>query len=166
MLPTLEEYVEIDEATVAISGRIDARLGNAIVEFKVDLDSDLGQAEQQLKKYITAIWTDQGPEQSSYLIASDGINCHVYIPELNENDDISRENINLRQVNVIALDSGDPDDVFTKLDRYLLFSEDLTPTAENIVMDFGPTSPICREGLELLEEEWEDDSRISEETPS
>lgn len=34
MLPYLEEHVQIKKATVAISGRIDARLGNVLVEFK------------------------------------------------------------------------------------------------------------------------------------
>lgn len=155
MLPYLEEHVKIKKATVAISGRIDARLGNVLVEFKVDLDSDLSDAKQQLRQYITAIWQEQGREQSYYLVASDGVTCHVYIPELGEDDNLEMENVGLRQVDEINLGDDDPDEVFTKLDRYLLFSEDLLPTAENIVMDFGPTSPICREGLELLSEEWE-----------
>lgn len=154
MMPLLEEHVKIKKATVAISGRIDARLGNVLVEFKVDTD-DFPDAKEQLKQYITAIWSEQGRDQSYYLVASDGVKCEVYIPELDDDDEVAMENVDLRQVDEIHLDSDDPDDVFTKLDRYLLFSEDLLPTAENIVMDFGPTSPICREGLEILEEEWE-----------
>ena len=154
MMPLLEEYVSIKKATVAISGRIDARLGNVLVEFKVDTE-DFPGAKEQLKKYITAIWTEQGRDQSYYLVASNGVTCEVYIPELEESEEVAIENINLRQVDEILLDSDDSDEVFTKLDRYLLFSEDLLPTAENIVLDFGPASPICREGLELLEDEWE-----------
>lgn len=55
MLPYLEEYVNIEEGTVAISGRVDARIGNVLVEFKTDLDRDLSDAKQQLRRYITAI---------------------------------------------------------------------------------------------------------------
>lgn len=153
MLPILEEYVKIKKATVVISGRIDARLGNVLVEFKVDRD-DFSDAKEQLKKYIAAIWTEQGRTQSYYLVASDGITCEVYIPELT-GDEIAVENTNLRPVDKINLDSDDPDKVFTQLDRYLLFSEDLLPTAENIVLDFDPTSPICRECLNILHDEWE-----------
>ncbi|WP_255170119.1 N-6 DNA methylase [Natrononativus amylolyticus] len=154
MLPMLEEHVKFKQATVAISGRIDARLGNVLVEFKTNTDN-FSDAKEQLKTYITAIWAEQGRDQSYYLVASDGITCEVYIPELAEEDEVTIENTDLRQVDEINLNSDDTDKVFTKLDRYLLFSEDLLPTAENIVLDFGPTSPICREGLELLHDEWE-----------
>lgn len=154
VLPFLEEFVQIEEATVAFQGRIDARLGNVIIEFKTDLDSYLGDAQDQLRDYITAIWNEQGQDKKYYLVASDGTTCIVYLAELPDGESLDPDNVVLNEVDTIDLADGDPDSVFTKLDQYLLFSDDILPTAENIVTDFGPDSPVCREGMDILREEW------------
>lgn len=155
MLPFLEEFVQIEEATVAFGGRIDARLGNVIIEFKTDLASYLNDAKDQLRHYITAIWNEQGWDQKYYLIASDGTTCVVYLAGFSGSENLHPDAVVLDEVDVIDLDGDDPDTVFTKLDQYLLFSEDILPTAENIVTDFGPQSPVCREGMNILHEEWD-----------
>jgi len=61
----------------------------------------------------------------------------------------------LNEIDTINLANGDPDSVFTKLDQYLLFIDDILTTAENIVTDFGSDAPICREGMDILREEWD-----------
>ncbi len=155
MLPFLEEFVQIEEATVAFQGRIDARLGNVIIEFKTDLNRYLEDAQDQLRDYVTAIWNEQGQDQKYYLVASDGTTCIVYLANLPEGADFDPDNVVLNEVDTIDLDGGDPNSVFTKLDQYLLFSDNILPTAENIVTDFGPDSPVCREGMEILHEEWD-----------
>jgi len=155
MLPFLEEFVQIEEATVAFQGRIDARLGNVIIEFKTDLDRYLSDAQDQLRDYITAIWNEQGQDKKYYLVASDGTTCIVYLAELSEDATLAPENVVLNEVDTIDLAGDAPDSVFTKLDQYLLFSDDILPTAENIVTDFGPEAPVCREGMEILREEWD-----------
>lgn len=155
LLPFLEEHVKVKKGTVAINGRIDARLGNVLIEFKTDLKADLDDAKSQLKRYISAIWTNQGRDQNYYLVASDGLTCKVYTASLAD-DEIRPEAVQLHEAEEIDIGNGDPDWVFTQLDRYLLFSEDIDPTAENIVQDFGPDSPVHREAMELLEEKWED----------
>lgn len=154
MLPFLEEFVRIEEATVAFQGRIDARLGNVIIEFKTDLDRYLGDAQDQLCDYITAIWNEWGQDQKYYLVASDGTTCIVYLATLPDDADLDPDNVVLNEVDAIDLAGGDPDSVFRKLDQYLLFSDDILPTAENIVSDFGPDSPVCRDGMDILREEW------------
>lgn len=154
MLPYLEEYVKTKQATVAISGRIDARLGNVIVEFKVDLENDIDDAKEQLRKYITAIWNNEGQDQKYYLIASNGVQNFVYVAEL-EDTELRPENINLREVDEFSLADDDPDQVFTQLDRYLLYSEEIRPTAENFVRDFGPASPVWQETIDVIEKEWD-----------
>ena len=72
-LPFLEEHVSTEGAAVAVRGRIDARLGNVIIEFKTSLDKFQSDAEGQLREYITAIWNEQGRDQDYYLVASDGV---------------------------------------------------------------------------------------------
>lgn len=155
MLPYLEEYVQTRRATVAISGRIDARLGNVIIEFKVDLESDIDDAKQQLRKYITAIWDNEGQDQKYYLVASNGIRNCVYVADIEEDAELAPANIELTEVDEFSLSDDDPDKVFTQLDRYLLYSEEIRPTAENFVRDFGPNSPVWQETLDVLEAEWE-----------
>jgi len=156
VLPFLEEHVQIEEATVAFRGRIDARLGNVIIEFKTDLDSYQNDAESQLKDYITAIWNEQGRDQKYYLVASDGVECVIFLADIDDDDTLDPDNISLNEIDSINLASDESEEVFRKLDQYLLFSDDIRPTAENIVRDFGPDSPVCREGIEMLEQEWND----------
>jgi hypothetical protein len=156
VLPFLEEFVQIEEATVAFQGRIDARLGNVIIEFKTDLDRYLDDAKDQLRDYITAVWNEQGQDQKYYLVASDGTTSIVYLAEIPEGESLTPENVVLNEVDTIDLAGGDPDTVFTKLDQYLLFSDDILPTADNIVTDFGPDAPVCREGMDILREEWDE----------
>ena len=140
---------------MAFQGRIDARLGNVIIEFKTDLDRYLDDAQNQLRNYITAIWEQQGHDKKYYLVASDGTNCVVYLAELPDGADLQQSNVTLHEVDVIDLTNDSPESVFTKLDQYLLFSDNILPTAENIVTDFGPGSPVCREGMEILREDWD-----------
>lgn len=154
MMPYLEEYVRTKKATVAIGGRIDAHMGNVLLEFKTDLESDLDDAKSQLRQYITAIWQNQGQDQRYYLVASDGVDCIVHIASIEEDDDLIPANVQLEKVDEISLDEDDTEKVFRKLDQYLLYRDDIVPTATNIVSDFGPDSPVCREGLDLIESEW------------
>jgi len=156
MLPELEEYVRTPEATVAIGGRIDAHMGNVLLEFKTDIESDLDDAKSQLQRYITAIWENQGRDQKYYLVASDGVRCLVYVPKIGDEDALNMENVSLRKDDEIDLGQDDEGGVFRKLDQYLLYRDDIPATAENIVMDFGPQSPVCREGLKLLHQEWDE----------
>lgn len=156
MLPYLEEYVRTKKATVAIGGRIDAHMGNVLLEFKTDLKKDLDDAKDQLRQYITAIWQNQGKSQKYYLVASDGVKCIVYVARFNDDEDLIPANIELEDVDKIELDEDDAGKVFRKLDQYLLFRDDILPTADNIVSDFGPGSPVCREGLDIIGQEWEE----------
>ncbi|ESP88922.1 N-6 DNA methylase [Candidatus Halobonum tyrrellensis] len=156
LLPFLEEYVATNEAAVAIRGRIDARLGNVLIEFKTSLEKFQNDAESQLREYITAIWTEQGQDQEYYLVASDGLDCIVYTAELEDGETLSPDNVELNPVDEIHLAEDDAESVYRKLDQYLLFSDNIAPTAENFVSDFGPGTPLYREGLELLKEEWDD----------
>lgn len=155
LLPFLEEHVATEGAAVAIQGRIDARLGNVIIEFKTDLDSYQSDAEEQLREYITAVWSEQGRDQSYYLVASDGVDCIVYTASLDEGADLRPDNVTLEPVDEIHLGGDDADSVFRKLDQYLLFSDDIAPTTDNFVDDFAPGTPIYREAHELLREEWD-----------
>ena len=154
LLPFLEEHVATEGAAVAVRGRIDARLGNVIVEFKTSLDKFQSDAEGQLREYITAVWNEQGRDQDYYLVASDGIDCIVYTATLDEDETLRPDNIDLEPVDEIQLVEDDAERVYRKLDQYLLFTDDITPTAENFVSDFAPGTPLYREGIELLREEW------------
>jgi hypothetical protein len=154
LLPFLEEHVATEGAAVAVRGRIDARLGNVIIEFKTSLDKFQSDAESQLREYITAIWNEQGHDQDYYLVASDGIDCIVYTAVLDESEALRPDNIELDRVDEVRLAEEGAEHVYRKLDQYLLFSDDIAPSAENFVSDFAPGTPIYREGLDLLRKEW------------
>lgn len=78
LFPYLEKYLKTEKSAVVIKGRPDALLGNLIIEFKTDLSEQLKEAEDQLKKYISIIWQDEG--KTKYLLfASDGERSYPYI---------------------------------------------------------------------------------------
>lgn len=93
LFPYLEKPIKSEKGTVAKKGRTDALLGNLIIEFKQQLDTEhLEQAKQQLKKYISIIWGKESHQARYLLFASDGIENKVYRPKL-MNEEIKEENI-------------------------------------------------------------------------
>jgi hypothetical protein len=69
----LEKSIKSDKVLI-VMGRIDALLGNIIIEFEIDLgERNLEEAKKQLRKYSAILWNMKGLRD--YLcIASDGIN--------------------------------------------------------------------------------------------
>lgn len=160
LFPYLEEYIKSDKETVAIKGRADALLGNLIIEFKTDLEEELSDAKDQLRKYIAAIWREEGKVRY-LLFASNGIHNKVYRPKL-ERKEMKPENIELELVDEIDLSSEDPDYTYVWLDRYILYKKLQPPTTENIVHAFGKGTPVYKQALGILRDKWNEVKSESE----
>jgi len=80
LLPELERYIRVKNGTVVVAGRVDVFLGNLIIEFESDLGSKLEEAEGQLRKYISILWSGKKHRVEWLAVASDGVNFHVYRP--------------------------------------------------------------------------------------
>lgn len=161
LYPQLEKQVRIKKGTVIVSGRIDALLGNLIIEFEVTLDDrKLSEAKDQLKKYIAALWTGQTQRVEWLAVATDGVKVKVLRPTTSAEPGVD---IGASDVALEPVDSADltemlnrfgSDRVFVWLDRYVLFRQMIPPSTEEFVGDFGAKSPRFNAAMLNLEQMW------------
>ncbi|MBI4288259.1 MAG: N-6 DNA methylase [Chloroflexi bacterium] len=110
-------------------GRIDALLGNLVLEFKKDFLRERGEAEEELHKYFKDL---KGKHPSAIFtgVATDGARFQVYdqnVKPLSEMKDLRRAR---------------PEEVLSFLDSlFFTFRSLQTPTTANIVASLGPQSP-------------------------
>jgi hypothetical protein len=105
--PELEKYVK-SENVVLIRGRIDAKLGNLIIEFENKLTGNqIEVAKSQLKRYCTILWNNTG--MVDYLcIATDGFNFMIYRPRSKKTTEFHVPDIILEQVDKFDLRVENP----------------------------------------------------------
>lgn len=109
-------------------GRIDALLGNLVLEFKRDLVKERIDAEEELKRYISQL-REKHSAASFTGVATDGARFRVYNSAL----EILAEK-DLRRAK--------PEDALLFLDSlFFIFRSSQIPTAANIVAVLGPKSP-------------------------
>ena len=166
-IPYLEEYLRTEqgdaESIVVIRGRADAVFGNLILEFKDELsENKLEIAKEELRRYCYTIWNNEGERKTKYfLIATDGIHFVVFIPTL-RGEELRLENLKLEEADRIDISTAEPEHVYLWLDRYLLYSESITPTTESFIGDFGLDSPIYKRCTILIEKGWNETKENSE----
>jgi hypothetical protein len=155
MMPELEKFVKVNQGTVIIRGRIDALLGNLIIEFERELDEyGKEEAEGQLKRYFAALW----PRTNYYAVASDGLKINVYIPraEVSPGVPITPDRVILESIEPVDLSEMDSRDAYLWLDRHLLSRELIPPRAEEFAKEFGIGSPTFQAAMVDLKEMWKD----------
>ena len=137
----VERYVKVRQKDRILRGRVDNLFGNLVIEFERDLTKTGKEAENQLKRYIACLWSQEPPgERASYLgIASDGLNFAIYSPTVEDGSKtaIEPEEVRLELLEEVDLNRLKPQEVYFWLDRYFLRKEVLSPRTENIVKDFG-----------------------------
>lgn len=149
--PKLEKYVKVKEGTILVKGRIDALLGNVIIEFKDSLtESKIEDAENQIKKYIFAL------RQRYYnCIISDGLTFRAYQPRFIEGK-LDLEAIVIEKIDEINIESSESEEIYLWFDRYFLTGTLLIPNTEEFSKEFGSNSPIFRRSMGILKDIWSD----------
>ena len=144
----LEHHVTMTK--VRKHGYVDALLGDLIIEFKRDINTDLGANIDQLADYMREM-----PELHRYVgMLTDGLEFRTYI--LDEADEASE----VAQFNIA---SAEPDIAFTWLDSYLFSRSQIEPSAEDVVHRFGidsPTFQLVRQTFFRLLRAIEDDTEL------
>lgn len=130
IVQNVEQYVKTGGLMV-LKGRMDMRLGQTIIEFKVDLAKELDIAIEEIERY-TAILRKQG-QKVSECIVTDGVTFRVF--KIREK---------AKEVRAINFEEVTPEQAIMFLDTYL-FSGRKVPTADDLNMRFGPGSPIYEE---------------------
>jgi len=110
-------------------GRIDALLGNLVLEFKKDFFREREDAEEELDKYFKDL-KSKHPSAIFTGVVTDGARFQVYDQNVKPLGDVK----DLRRAK--------PDEVLSFLDSlFFIFRSLQTPTTANIVASFGPHSP-------------------------
>lgn len=153
----VEKYIKVKQKDGILKGRVDELFGNLIIEFERDLTKMRTEAEEQLRKYVACLWSQETPLAAScqwhtpYLcIATDGINFAIYSPKIEDITEAEIQpftafegkpgEIQLELVELVDLSTIKAQEVYFWLERYFLRKEPLSPKTENIVKDFGVKS--------------------------
>ncbi len=74
----VEKYVKAERKDRVLRGRVDNLFGNLVIEFERDLNEMRAEAEEQLRRYVACLWSQES-ERKPYLgIAADGVRFVVY----------------------------------------------------------------------------------------
>jgi len=138
-----EEFSEKMETPVAsklwlVKGRVDAVFGNLLIEFKVDLDKELDDAKDELKKYFQS-FKEKFPSTHYVGIATDGTRFRVFKPVFNAKGAVQ----SIEQIDSLDLEKeqSHPEKIFLWFDSYLYVSEKIVPTTDDHRRRFGVESP-------------------------
>jgi len=154
----IEKYVKVKQKDRILRGQVDNLFGNLVIEFERDLAKTRGEAEEQLRRYVACLWSQEGPgKRAPYLcIATDGVRFAVYSPTIQDRVtlDVNPEDVRLEPLEEVDLSGLKPQEVYFWLDRYFLRREILSPKTENIVKDFGLRSHAFQVASQTLLSLW------------
>jgi hypothetical protein len=111
-----------------LKGRMDLRLGQTIIEFKIDLSRELETALEEIERY-TAILR-KNDQKVAECIITDGLKFQVYT--------INRK---VEKVREISFEEATSNQAIMFLDTFLFVGRKV-PTADDLNMRFGPGSVI------------------------
>jgi hypothetical protein len=134
------DQVELEKGLfgLQVKGFIDALYQDIVIEFKKYIDQERDEGKKELKKYIQGL-----KSTGSYFgIITDGLMFEVYVLEPS----------GLTQIDSVKLTNLDSPDAFVWLDRYFFSTHTLTPTADDLVSRFGPSSPVFISSMRSLGE--------------
>ena len=127
VVQNVEQYVKAGGLMI-LKGRLDLRLGQTIMEFKIDLSKELDAAIEEIERY-TAILRKNGQKVAECII-TDGLKFEVYT--------IKGKAEKVREINFAEATS---DQAIMFLDTFLFVGRKV-PTADDLNMRFGPGSVI------------------------
>ena len=134
-----------------VQGYLDARVGNLIIEFKDNLSLDLGDAKDQLQKYVYLLREQEGIKEDFVCFATDGIHFESYEARV-PNQAQGRNDVILDKLSEINLEKVESQDAKRWFKAFI--SERVNPTVENIDTHFGVGSDLFEQNVELLEEAY------------
>ena len=131
-------------------GYVDALLGDLVIEFKRDINTDLGANIDQLTNYMRDM-----PALHRYVgMLTDGIEFRTYV--LDEAEEA-------KVVDQFIITSAEADVAYLWFDSYLFSRQNIEPTADDIVQRFGvksPTFQLVQQTLTGLLSEIEDKTEL------
>ena len=140
----IEKYLKVPQKDRILKGRADNLFGNVVIEFEADLTKTRTEAEEQLRRYLAILWSQEIPSSRTpfLCIATDGVSFVSYTPTLDEPQvsEVQPEGVHLNILESVDWRKLPPVDIFFWLDRYFLRREVYHPTSERMEADFGVKS--------------------------
>jgi len=146
LLPGIEK--KIGSRILGVRGRVDLLYSNVIFEIKVDLEKELEDAKEELKKYFQAL-LEANPNAKLVGVATDVINFKAFIPIV-ENGIVK----DVKEVSSISVEKASPAEAILWLDSYIFSKPRIRPTATDLRFRFGPGSPTYAIAVETLKTLW------------
>lgn len=149
-LGVADQDVNFEIHVPEVRGRIDALFGSTIFEFKRDLRRELGDAEDQLAKYLAE--RERATGNRFLGIATDGASFVAF----------QRINGRFARLDEHIVQQADPRGLLRWLDTAITVRADLPPDPETMRAEFGRDSLVFRRCTQELRELWELAKRIPE----
>jgi len=146
LLPGIEK--KIGSRILGVRGRVDLLYSNVIFEIKVDLEKELEDAKEELKKYFQAL-LEANPNAKLVGVATDVINFKAFIPIV-ENGIVK----DVKEVSSISVEKASPAEAILWLDSYIFSKPKIKPTATDLRVRFGSGSPTYAIAIETLKTLW------------
>ncbi len=153
VFPDLERYIK-SEKTVIVKGRVDAFLGNLIIEFEGNLrQAKMEEATRQLKQYTSILWNNHG--RVDYLcLATDGLSFFIFRPKSEATENYTPGSIQLQPVDEFDIRKESARTILKQLERYMLYPALRPVTGEDIARDFGTNSLVLSYSIDVLKRAW------------
>ncbi|MCL4534325.1 MAG: N-6 DNA methylase [Bacteroidetes bacterium] len=173
----VEKYVKVRQKDRLLRGKVDDLFGNLVIEFERDLAKTRAEAEEQLRRYVACLWSQERIDGAAHLgetrthhgregdhqrtpylcLAADGVNFIVFSPTISDKMQpmVQPEDVHLQLIEQIDLARYPVSDVYFWLDRYFLRQEILPPKSDSILKDFGPDSHAFQAAGQALAFEWQ-----------
>jgi type I restriction-modification system DNA methylase subunit len=146
LLPGIEK--KIGSKILGVRGSIDLLYSNVIFEIKVDLERELDDAKEKLKKYFQAML--EAHEERPIGIATDVINYRAFLPVI-ENGVVR----DVKEISSINISRESTESAILWLDSYIFSKPKIRPTANDLKFRFGPGSPTYAITVSNLRSLWD-----------
>ncbi len=137
-----DNEIALESQLLTCRGRIDTLWGRTVFEIKRDLNRELSDAKNQIKKYIKSKETET--EEKYVGIVTDGQKYIAYC---------LLNNI-LKEINQFTLTKDKVSNFIQWLESVILIKSQLEATPEIICKEIGQESPLCRNSLMQLKFLW------------
>ena len=148
LLPGIEK--KVGSKIYGFRGSEDLLFRSVIFEIKVDLDREIDDAKEKLKKYFQAM-IETRPDEKFIGIATDVINFKAYKPVI-KNGRV----VDISEISSINLSATPPEEAILWLDFYISYEREIRPTADDLRFRFGPGSPTYSLSIDVLKDLWDE----------
>lgn len=139
-IPVDEIELERGLRGARIRGFIDALYRSLVIEVKRDLESERSQGTEEITRYLQSTGGD-----GSFGLLTDGADCEVYL--------LGRDG--LRLVHRFSPLTSSAETVYRSFDAYLFSGKAIVPTAEEVILRFGDSSPVFAASFDRLQSHFE-----------